>query len=137
AESEGIEIDWSIMGSLLGDLEPYPQMEVEVRRLRSDGYRVGLVTNNVKEGSGAWRAMLPLDQLVEVVIDSSAVGLRKPDPRICHLALDELGGIAPGRAVFLDDAPGNVAGAEAAGLRAILVGDPDEAIQELRRVLTT
>lgn len=136
AESEGIEIDWSVMGSLLGDLEPYPQMEAEARRLRAEGYRVGLVTNNVKEGSGAWRALLPIDELFEVVIDSSAVGVRKPDPRIFHLALEQLGGIAPERAVFLDDAPGNIAGAEAAGLRAILVGDPDEAIEELRRVLT-
>ena len=33
AASEGVEIDWSVMGSLLGDLEPYPQMEAEARRL--------------------------------------------------------------------------------------------------------
>ena len=94
AASEGVEIDWSVMGSLLGDLEPYPQMEAEARRLRADGYRVGLVTNNVREGSASWRAMLPIDELFEVVVDSSEVGLRKPDPRIFLLALEQLGGVA-------------------------------------------
>src|SRR5438874_1729967 len=63
AESDGVEIDWSIMGSLLGDLRPYPEMEAEVRRLRDEEYRVALVTNNVKEGSGAWRSLVPVDEL--------------------------------------------------------------------------
>ena len=59
--------------------------------------------------------MLPLDELFDVVIDSSEVGMRKPDPRIFHLALEQLGGVEPGRAVFLDDYPGNVVAAEARG----------------------
>ena len=137
AASEGIEIYWSVMGDLLGELEPYPQMEAEARRLRTEGYRVGLVTNNVREGSAVWRALLPVDELFEVVVDSCEVGLRKPDPRIFRLALDRLGGVEPGRCVFLDDAPGIVAGAEAAGLHAILVGDPDAAIDELRDLLSS
>ena len=137
ATSEGIEIDWSVLGSLLGNLEPFPQMEAEARRLRHEGYRVGLVTNNVKEGSAAWRTLVPVEELFEVVVDSSEVGMRKPDPRIYRLALERLGGVAPERAVFLDDAPGNVAGAEAAGMAAILVADPDDAIEELHRLLAT
>ena len=53
--------------------------------------------------------MLPLDELFDVVIDSSEVGMRKPDPRIFALALDRAGRSAPARAVFLDDYPGNIA----------------------------
>ena len=68
-----------------------------------------------------WRAMLPLDELFDVVIDSSEVGMRKPDPRIFHLALESLGGVEPGRAVFLDDYPGNVVAAQSVGMHAILV----------------
>jgi HAD superfamily hydrolase (TIGR01509 family) len=67
---------------------------------------------------------------------SSAVGLRKPDPAIFHLALQELGGIAPERAVFLDDAPGNIAAADALGIHAILVEDDYQpALQELEEAL--
>jgi epoxide hydrolase-like predicted phosphatase len=64
--------------------------------------------------------MLPLDELFDVVIDSSEVGMRKPDPRIFHLALEALG-VEPGRSVFLDDYPGNVVAAQSVGMHAILV----------------
>ncbi|MCU1351570.1 MAG: hydrolase [Acidimicrobiales bacterium] len=135
ATADGLELDWTLLGTLLGDLEPVPAMEAEVRSLRADGYAVALVTNNVREGSAAWRSLIPVDELFDVVIDSSDVGVRKPDPRIYHLALEQLGGVAPARAVFLDDAPGNVDGARRAGLAAILVADPDDAITELRSLL--
>ena len=49
-----------------------------------------------------------------------------------------LGGIAPARAVFLDDAEGNVRGAREAGMHAILVGpDPMPALAELDRILAS
>ena len=47
--------------------------------------------------------------------------MRKPNPAIFHHALELLGGVEPGAAVFLDDAPGNVDGARRAGLQGILV----------------
>jgi len=55
---------------------------------------------------------------VEVVVDSSEVGMRKPNPAIYHHALELLGNVPPERAVMLDDAPGNVAAAIATGLHA-------------------
>ena len=66
--------------------------------------------------------MIPVDELFEIVIDSSAVGIRKPDPRIYEMALAQLG-VAADRAVFLDDAVGNVEAARALGMHAILVED--------------
>ncbi len=68
--------------------------------------------------------MVPVEELFDAVIDSSAVGVRKPDPRIYHLALDALGGVAPEAAVLVDDAPGNIVAAQAIGIRGVLVG-PD------------
>jgi len=107
-----------------------------VRELRDEGFRTALVTNNVAEFSVHWRAMLPVDELFELVVDSSEVGVRKPDPAIYHLTLDRLGGIAPERAVFLDDFPGNVEAASAVGLHGILVGEePEPAIAALDRLL--
>ena len=137
ATSEGVEIDWSVLGTLLGDLEPFPQMEAEARRLRDEGYRVGLVTNNVKEGSAAWRKLVPVDELFEIVVDSSEVGLRKPDPRIYRLRSS--GWEASPRSARCSSTTRRAtsAGAEAAGLVAILVADPDDAIEELHRLLAT
>ena len=130
-----IPIDLSRMQSMLGDLIPQEPMLDVCRRIREAGMKTSLLTNNVAEGSSSWRAVLPLDDLFDDVVDSSAVGMRKPNPAIFHLALERLGGIAPARAVFLDDAPGNVEGARAAGLRAILVEDPDLAAIELEALV--
>jgi epoxide hydrolase-like predicted phosphatase len=134
-EAAGVEIDFSPLAGLLGEMELHHQVVERVRELRDAGYRTGLITNNVREGSATWRAMLPLDELFDVVVDSSEVGMRKPNPAIFHHALELLGGLEPSRAVFLDDSPGNVVGARAAGLHAIEVHDPDEALAELTQLL--
>ncbi|MEO6026596.1 MAG: HAD family phosphatase [Candidatus Binatia bacterium] len=106
------------------------------REARALGVKTAIVTNNVKEFGDAWRGMLPVDELFDVVIDSAHVGVRKPDPRIFRLALERLGGLAPERAVFLDDFHGNVAAAERLGMRGILVEDDHRpAMQQLRALL--
>jgi epoxide hydrolase-like predicted phosphatase len=106
------------------------------RDLRNEGYRTGLVTNNAREFREAWRPVLPLEELFDIVIDSSEVGMRKPDPEIFRHALELIGGIAPERCVFLDDFEGNVNAAERLGMAAVLVSDdPHAAIAELDRLL--
>jgi putative hydrolase of the HAD superfamily len=111
-------------------------MVERTRRLRVEGYRTALITNNVAEFREYWRAMLPLDELFDVVIDSSEVGMRKPDPRIFELALTQLGGIDPTRSVFLDDYPGNITAAEALGMHGVLVeATYDDAIRRLDAIL--
>lgn len=133
--AQGIEVDFAPLQSMLGEMTINQQIVDRVRTLRTDGYRVGLITNNVREGSGTWRAMLPVEELFEVVVDSSEVGMRKPNPAIFHHALELLGEVAPAEAVFLDDSPGNVAGARRAGLHAIHVDDPDQALLDLDALL--
>ncbi|MBU6215851.1 MAG: HAD family phosphatase [Acidobacteria bacterium] len=96
------------------------------RAQRAAGRRTGLLTNNAAEFEEFWRPIIPLDELFDDVVDSSAVGLRKPDPRVYHLALERLG-VSAAETVFVDDAPGNVVGARAVGMRAVLVGpQPDD-----------
>jgi len=120
-----------------GGLEGARNVLVErVRTLRADGYRTAIVTNNVKEFSDRWRRLIPVDELFELVIDSSEVGIRKPDPRIYQLTLERLGGLAPERAVFLDDFEINVDAARDLGLHGIHVGeDVRDAIAELDALL--
>lgn len=103
--------------------------------VRSAGIGTAIVTNNVK-ALGAWRMLADWDELVDVVIDSCEVGMRKPEPRIFHHACAELG-VHPSEAVFLDDMQANVEGAEAVGLSAMLVTDPVVAIAEVRRIIAT
>ena len=105
------------------------------RRLRKDGYRTAVVTNNVREFSHGWRGLVPVEELFDVAVDSSDCGLRKPNPAVFHHTLELLGGVAPNRAVFLDDSPGNVDGARRAGLHAIHVEDPDAALAALDALL--
>ncbi|MGH9035684.1 MAG: HAD-IA family hydrolase [Acidimicrobiia bacterium] len=99
-----------------------------VRRLRAEGYRTAILTNNVAEWAEVWQASIPVE-LFDVVIDSSAVGLRKPDEAIFLLACERLA-VAPGAAVFLDDSPGHVAAARRAGLAGIVVTGPDQALAD-------
>lgn len=107
-----------------------------VRRLRDEGYGLAICTNNVREFGADWRSMVPI-RWFDVVVDSSEVGLRKPDRRIYELTCAELG-VVPERTAFLDDHPGNVEAARRLGMAGILVGaDPWAALARLDEVLTS
>jgi epoxide hydrolase-like predicted phosphatase len=106
-----------------------------VREVRAAGLRTAIVTNNIKEFSSGWRALLPVEELFDLVVDSSEEGVRKPDPRIFEITLERLG-VTAQRAIFLDDAPGNVIAARALGLHAIEVAaEHAAAVAELRSLL--
>ena len=106
------------------------------RSLRRRGYRTAMVTNNVRELREAWRRLIPVDELFERVIDSSEVGVRKPDPEIYRIALRELGGVEPDRSAFVDDYESNVEAARKLGIHGVLVGDDlERAIRDLEQLL--
>jgi len=105
------------------------------RELKASGLGSALVTNNALEFRDYWRRSIPLDELFHHVIDSSEVGLRKPDPRIFELALEKLG-VDAASAVFLDDYAGNVEAARRVGIHGLLVTDAyEDALSELSRLL--
>jgi epoxide hydrolase-like predicted phosphatase len=98
-----------------------PFMVDAVRDLRGRGLICGVITNNIAEFGSTWRKMIPVDELFDDVVDSSAVGVRKPDAAIYRLACERVG-VEPAAALFIDDYQGNVDGAIGAGLRAICCG---------------
>jgi epoxide hydrolase-like predicted phosphatase len=107
------------------------------RALRDEGYKTALVTNNAREFGASWRPLLPLDELFDAVIDSSEIGVRKPNPAIFERALTEVGGVPAARSIFLDDHPGNVAAARRLGMQALLVEeDPAGALARLDELLS-
>tara|TARA_B110000495_G_C22434745_1_gene273428 strand:- start:142 stop:519 length:378 start_codon:yes stop_codon:yes gene_type:complete len=101
-----------------------------VRRLRDEGLRVSILTNNVAEWS-EWRSVVPIENF-EDIVDSCEVGIRKPDPEIFQLACRRLS-LPAGSCLFLDDHHGNVDAARIFGLHAVLVADDHEAL--VREVL--
>jgi putative hydrolase of the HAD superfamily len=120
--------------SYWSDMDPNDAMVDYLRGLRDDGIRLALLTNNVREWEPRWRAMVPVDELFEVVVDSAHVGMRKPDPEIYELTLDRLALDAP-QCVFVDDLEVNCQAAERLGMRAVWFRDNDQAIAEIDAAL--
>ena len=140
ARQQGHKVDgWRILQALSGDIRP--QM-VEALRRCSRSFRVACITNNMKHGEGPGmarsadkaKAVAEIMTLFEHVVESSKLGLRKPDPRIYRHACDLLG-VQPEDCVYLDDLGINLKPARALGMRTIKVGDPDLAIDELQAMV--
>ncbi|MXY02293.1 MAG: HAD-IA family hydrolase [Acidimicrobiales bacterium] len=140
AADRGYEMSGAqVLACLSGGLRPRMVRALEVLAARLP---VGCVTNNVRTGHGAGMsrdagtaaAIAEVMKLFGVVIESSVVGLRKPDPRIYELACDRLG-IDPARTAYLDDLGINCKPAAAMGMAAIKVTDPDEALRELEALV--
>jgi putative hydrolase of the HAD superfamily len=111
---------------------PRRRMLEAIRRLRAGGLRVAALTNN-------WVADAPsapygLRDHFDVFVESAAVGLRKPDPRIYELVCRQLD-VAPARTAFLDDIGRNLKPARALGMTTIKVDDPEQALRELGALL--
>ena len=115
-------------------LRPNEPMIALMRELRESGYRMALLTNNVREWEPTWRSMLPVDEIFELVVDSAFVGCRKPEPRIYEITLERLG-LSGSECLFIDDVADNCAGARALGLDAVHFRDNEQAIPEIRAAL--
>jgi putative hydrolase of the HAD superfamily len=115
-------------------LDPNQPMIELMRELKGAGYRMAMLTNNVREWEPLWRPMLPVDEIFETVVDSGFVGCRKPESRIYALTLERIG-MAAERCLFVDDVQVNCEGAEKAGMTAIHFRDTEQAIGEIRAAL--
>ena len=129
-----------VLALLAGDIRP--EMVAVLQRLIDEDYKIGCITNNVKTGSGAGMAR-SMDKAAAVegvmelfshVIESSKVGIRKPDQEIYKMACAALD-VAPERAVFLDDLGVNLKPARALGMATIKVAGAEQAISELETLL--
>ncbi|HEY9015487.1 MAG TPA: HAD-IA family hydrolase [Gemmatimonadales bacterium] len=98
-----------------------PGVKESLQRLRSAGLRLGVVSNSDGRVEEALRAA-GLREYFDAVIDSTLVGVEKPDPRIFQAALESLG-VAPEEALYVGDLyEVDVLGARAAGMEAVLLG---------------
>ena len=136
-ESRGLghEVDGrDVLGLLGGDLRP--EMFRAIVRIREHGLRTALLTNNVVAMDGSWSSALPapLDELFDVVVESSKAGVRKPDPAAYELVLQALA-VPAEDVVFLDDLGINLKPARAMGMTTIKVTDAASALTDLSSLL--
>jgi putative hydrolase of the HAD superfamily len=114
-----------------------PDMVELVDRVRGSGYKVACLTNNIggehksQEAPETIRAVM---DRFDVVVESSKVGVRKPEPRFYEMAC-ELLGVTPEECIFLDDLGINLKPAAAMGMATIKVTGAEQAIAELSAVL--
>jgi putative hydrolase of the HAD superfamily len=128
-----------VLALLVGDVRP--RMVAALDWLKANGYRIGCITNNVPS-SGDGRASntdrLPVIAAImarfDHVVESSKVGIRKPDPAIYRMACDALG-VEPSECVYLDDLGINCKPAAALGMAAIKVANGDQALADLEIAL--
>ncbi len=116
-------------------LQPNEPMIGFMRDLRGRGYKMAICTNNIREWEAHWRAMLPVDEIFDVVVDSAFVGSRKPEPRIYEVTLERLGA-SPAGTVFVDDVELNCEGARSLGIHAVRFRSTEQAIEEIETVLS-
>lgn len=139
AEALGHRLDGaSVIACLSGGIRPY--MVTALDRLKSGGFKLGCITNNVPTGKGA--GMAGSDEkaaAVEAVmarfhhvIESSKAGVRKPDPRIYQMMCAALD-VVPSQCVYLDDLGINCKPAASLGMHAIKVSSGNQAIADLER----
>jgi epoxide hydrolase-like predicted phosphatase len=110
-----------------------PMIEL-MRDLRDQGFRMAMLTNNVREWEALWRAKLPVDEIFEVVVDSAFVGMRKPEPAIYRLTCERLG-VEASECLFIDDLEVNCDAARAAGMTPVHFRDDEQAIRDIGAAL--
>ena len=129
-----------VLALLSGDIRA--EMVAALDWLKANGYRIGCITNNVPTGHGAQmsstadraEAIAAILARFDHVVESSKVGIRKPDPAIYRLACDALG-VSPERCVYLDDLGINCKPAAALGMAAIKVSASEQALADLEIAL--
>ena len=129
-----------ILACLAGTIRP--EMVAVLKGLKARGYKIACITNNVQSGSGAGMARsasvaAEIESVLELfddVIESSKVGVRKPDPKIYLMACAHIN-IEPSAAVFLDDLGINLKPARQLGMQTIKVLNAAQAIRDLTALL--
>ena len=125
-----------ILGLLSGDIRP---AVVDALKICKAQVKVGCITNNAPIGKGAGMSSdsKKAEQVSEImtlfdhVIESSKLGIRKPDPRIYALMCEALD-VDPAKCVYLDDLGINLKPARAMGMHTIKVLNEAQLLRDLR-----
>ena len=130
AEGAGLRLRGDEYERLLcGEFDVHHDVVERIQRLRDQGYRTALLTNSFVEFRGHLEAHVDFG-VFDVVVDSSEVGCRKPEPAIYELTT-RLHGVRPDEILYIDDFAANLEGATAAGWKTIHLTDVAAALVEI------
>jgi putative hydrolase of the HAD superfamily len=123
----------AVMAGMRGGLRP--EM-IDAVRFCKGRFKTAALTNNFGATGTERQEDVPslFEGLFDVVIESSKVGVRKPDPRFYEMACRALA-VEPTESVFLDDLGINLKPARLMGMHTIKVVAADQALRELYAVL--
>lgn len=135
-----------VLALLSGDIRP--NMVAALDAVIAAGFKTACLTNNmvttnndmvttsdntVTTNNERSLALTAVMNRFDVIVESSKVGVRKPEPRFYEIACEMLD-VTPGECVFLDDLGINLKPAAAMGMRTIKVVDPVDAISQLAAI---
>jgi putative hydrolase of the HAD superfamily len=124
-----------VLALLAGDLRP---RIIAALKVCKSHVKVGCITNNVKSGKGAGMvsdpakaaAVADIMDLFDHVIESSKIGLRKPDPRIYERMCEVLD-LDPKFCIYIDDLGINLKPARAMGMTTIKALSEQQILDDL------
>jgi putative hydrolase of the HAD superfamily len=100
-------------------MQPRHGVVSTLEALAERGLALGIISNGQTTVQNATIDVLHIRHLMQTILVSETVGLRKPDPAIFHLALSQLN-VTPEQALYVGDHPqADIEGARQAGLRAV------------------
>lgn len=130
----------AVIACMSGDIRP--DMVAALDLLKAEGFKLGCITNNVPSGHGAGMSgsVAKAEEVADIlacfdhVIESSKIGIRKPDPRIYQMMCNVLG-VQPSECIYLDDLGINCKPAAVLGMAAIKVTSGEQALADLGALL--
>jgi putative hydrolase of the HAD superfamily len=125
-----------IIALLAGNFRP--EMIAALKTIK-ENHKTGCITNNVPSnhsGSRDGRTLYAREimEMFDHVIESSKIGIRKPNPRIYEMMCEALS-VEPEACIYLDDLGMNLKPAKAMGMTTIKVESGAQAIAELEKAL--
>ena len=134
SQETGVEVDPErLIGRMFGGIRLEEGMFDAVAAAKQAGFKTALLSNSWGVSS------YPRERLAEVmdlIVISGEVGMRKPDPAIFTFTTDKLG-LAAESCVFVDDHASHLKAAQEAGMTTVLHREPAQTIPELEALLGT
>lgn len=124
----------NLMGRVLDDLWPAYDVLKVVREARAAGIKAAVLSNSLGRAPHDPYAPYYLVGNFDVVVLSDQYGIRKPDPEIFRLTLEQLG-LAAEACVFFDDTEANLVPAYRMGMAVVHALDEQVTAAALRKLL--
>lgn len=134
SQALGMDVDW--LDCYLNTVQEIPGM-VDLVAWAHEHYHVGLLSNSMPGFIEALQARGKIPQIqFDVIVDSSQVGMVKPERRIYEIAAEQTG-VAHSEILFVDDLSTNLVAAKEFGWHTIWFDPyrPEESISSIRQAL--